>query len=281
MKQLPFYLLISLFLLSCGNNHEAGYSMMAEEAVYDAQPIMTEEANDNTSLPEPTDQADMTKKKIIKNGRLNIQVTDLKQSKQRIDSLLTKYNGYYAKESQYDSNYESVFNLKIRIPINHYEKFIFDVESGNGKVLSKEIDAQDVTEQFVDIETRLANKRNYLTRYNELLKQAKNIKEILEVEEHIRKLEEEVESAEGRLRYLGDQTAYSTLDLTLTKELDYKYTPGRRYSFFERLKEAVSDGWHVFIDFILAIISIWPFWIVIAALFFLWKRFRNKRKKME
>ncbi len=281
MKQFPFYVFISLILLSCGNNsREASYSMMAEEAVYDDVAMEAETTENTSSLPDPSEQPDMAKKKIIKDGRLNIQVTDLDKSKQRVDSLLKIYKGYYAKETQYNSNYESTYSLKIRVPVNSYEKFISDIESGNGKILFKEIDARDVTEQFVDIETRLINKRSYLDRYRELVKQAKTIKEVLDVEEHIRVLEEEIESAEGRLRHLSDQVSYSSLDLTLSKELEYKYNPGRRDSFFERLKESLSGGWNGFIDFILIIIAIWPFWILIGILIFLWmKRRKSKRDK--
>lgn len=277
MKRIPLFLLISLIVFSCTSKQEASYSMMAEEAVYDDLSVEAMERTTESSALEVTDQPDIAKKKIIKNGRLGMQVTDLKKSKQRVDSLLIRYKGYYAKESQYDSNYESVFNLKIRIPVTHYEQFIADVESGNGNTLFKEIDANDVTEQYVDIETRLTNKRSYLQRYRELLKQAKNIKEILEVEEHIRNLEEEIESAEGRLRHLSDQVAYSTLDLTLSKTLEY--TPGRSINFFNRFIDSLLSGWYGLVDIILVVITLWPLWIAVGGLFFLWKRIRSKRKK--
>ena len=61
-----------------------------------------------------------------------------------------------------------------------------------------------MTDQFIDLETRLENKRNYLKRYNDLLLKANSIKEILEIEEKIRALEEEIESATGQLKYLSD-----------------------------------------------------------------------------
>ena len=87
--------------------------------------------------------------------------------------LVRSYNGYYANESLENTDDESSWQLKIRIPSANLEKFILKIESGNAQITYKEIDARDVTAEFIDLETRLANKKNYLKRYNELLKQAK------------------------------------------------------------------------------------------------------------
>jgi flagellar biosynthesis chaperone FliJ len=129
------------------------------------------------------------------------------------------------------------------------------------------------------LETRLENKRNYLKRYNDLLKQATTIKEILEIEEKIRVLEEEIESTTGRLKYLSDLVDYSTLDLTITKPKDFKYNPGNRDKFSERLKQSLSKGWFGFVDFLLFVIKIWPFWIILILIFYLWRKYRKAKKK--
>ncbi len=210
---------------------------------------------------------------------MGLQVSELDKIKQKIDAALTQYNAYYANEAFQDSHYEDRFTLRIRIPSTHYEQFISEIENGNGKVLYKEISARDVTDQFVDLETRLVNKRSYLNRYRELLKQAKTIKEVLEVEEQIRVLEEEIESAEERLRLMNDQVNYSTLELTLTKEKEYTYTPDKRDRFVERVKEAFSSGWYSFVDVILVVFTIWPLWILLGLVVFFVRRAKIKRKK--
>ncbi|GAO29646.1 hypothetical protein JCM15548_11858 [Geofilum rubicundum JCM 15548] len=130
------------------------------------------------------------------------------------------------------------------------------------------------------MEIRLDNKRNYLERYNDLLKQAKNVQEILEIEEKIRVLEEEIESTTGRLKYLSDLVDYSTLNLTISKIEEFKYNPDNRDRFSERLKQSLSKGWYGFVDFLLFMIRIWPFWIIVAGIVYLWRKIkRAKRKK--
>lgn len=219
------------------------------------------------------------KKKIIKDGRLGLRVSELEKAKWRIDTLVNKLGGYYANESFHNTDWESSYTLQIRIPASNFEKLMADIEKGNGQILFKEIVARDVTDQFIDLEIRLENKRNYLSRYNALLKQAKNVKEILEIEEKIRVLEEEIESTTGRLKYLSDLVDYSTLNLTISKTEDFKYNPGSRDNFSERLKQSLSKGWFGFVDFLLFMVRIWPFWIIVTVVVYLWRKFKKMKRR--
>jgi hypothetical protein len=108
---------------------------------------------------------------------------------------------------------------------------------------------------------------------------ANSIKEILEIEEKIRALEEEIESTTGKLKYLSDLVAYSTLDLTISKQKNFKYHPTKRDKFSEKLKQSLSKGWFGFVDFFLFIINIWPLWIIITLIFYLWKKYKMKIKR--
>lgn len=211
------------------------------------------------------------KKKIIKDGRIGLKVSDLESAKLNVDALLSKYGGYYAKEIFKNTDWESSYILTIRVSSVHLEKMISDIEIDNGEILYKEIEARDVTDQFIDLQTRLENKRSYLLRYNELLKKANSIKEILEIEEKIRGLEEEIESTTGKLKYISDLVDYSTLNLTLSKQKDLKFKPVNQYKFFERLKQSLSRGWYSFINVLLFIVKLWPLWIVAFAII-IWRK---------
>jgi hypothetical protein len=257
---------------------KASYALAEMES--DIVPITRQSPN---SPPPPIDKVEkqeVIKKKIIKDGRLGLRVKELDNTKLRVDTLIRNYGGYYANESFNNTDWESTFNLKIRIPSANFEKFITAIESGDGEIEYKEIDARDVTDQFIDLETRLETKRNYLKRYNDLLKQAKSVKEILEIEEKIRGLEEEIESTTGRLKYLSDLVDYSTLDLTISKHKDFKYNPVNRDKFSERLKQSLSKGWFGFVDFLLFMIKIWPFWIIVTLILYFWRKLRRKRKNI-
>lgn len=219
-------------------------------------------------------------KKIIKDGRLGLQVDNLQAAKQKIDSLVKAAGGYYANENLKNSDNQSGYELVIRIPVVNFEKFVGSAENGSSKVLYKEIQARDVTEEFVDLSTRINSKRNSLARYNEIMKKANTVKDIIQIEESIRVLQEEIESTEGRLRYLNDCVSYSTLNMTISTEKDFTFKPSKRDSFWEKLKESIADGWYGLVDFILEFFGLWPYLILIIPIVFFIRR-RIKKWKMK
>lgn len=279
MRKILSIFIMTILIASCQQKQtdKASYAVadMEEEMI----PITRQSPNAPPPPIDKIEKKEVIRKKIIKDGRLGLRVSELEQTKLRIDTLIKNHGGYYANESFNNTDWESSFNLKIRIPSANFEKFISEIETGDGEILYKEIDARDVTDQFIDLETRLENKRNYLNRYNDLLKKANSVKEILEIEEKIRGLEEEIESTTGRLKYLSDLVDYSTLDLTISKQKDFKYNPAKRDKFSERLKQSLSKGWFGFVDFLLFIIKIWPFWIIVTLVLYFWKKYKMTKKK--
>ena len=95
------------------------------------------------AAPVPVDKPEVqevNKKKIIKDGRMGLKVTDLEKTKTRIDTLVRNFGGYYANENFSNTDWESSYNLKIRLPFSNFEKFIAVIESGIGEVQYKGID---------------------------------------------------------------------------------------------------------------------------------------------
>lgn len=278
IKNIISLVFLVVLIQSCG---EASYDKNANDFVgaVEEEIIPVAMPHDVAPPPPPVKKQEVIKKKIIKDGRLGLKVDDIEKAKAQIDTLVKAYDGYFSNERFNNTESKAFFNLEIRIPSERFETFISNVEKGKGEVLYKEIDARDVTDQFIDLETRLKNKKSYLVRYNELLKEANTVKEILEIQEEIRQLEEEIESTTGRLKYLTDQVDYSTLNLNLEKQKDFTFNPADRDEFTERLKQSLSKGWYGFVDFVLFLFKIWPLWIVVGAIVFVWRRMRKRRKK--
>lgn len=221
------------------------------------------------------------KKKIIRDGEMTIKVKSAQAAKTRVDSLLIPFGAYYANENFNNNDSEATFYLRLRIPATAFDNFMTCLEKGYGEVLNKDIRARDVTDQFIDLETRLKNKRHYLDRYNSLLKEAKTVKDILQIQEEIRGLEEEIESTTGRLKYLSDQVDYSTLQLYLTEIKDFQYQPEVRDRFGEKLKQALTRGWYGVVDSVIFLFKIWPLWLLLGVvLVFLKRRSRPAKKSL-
>ena len=237
------------------------------------------EENMQGGKPETPGTIQVEQQKIIRNGTMNIKVKNAPETRRELSALLDKHKAYVGNEQLNNTDYETTYSVQIRVPANHLDSLVADIEALTGTVTFKSIEAKDVTEEYIDLESRLANKKAYLEQYRTLLKSAHSIEDILKVQEQIRVLEEEIESVTGRLKYLTNQVDLSTLQLTITETKDYVYRPDRRINFFERLKESISGGWYGFVNFILYLMVLWPFWLIIIGGIWLFTRWMKKKSK--
>jgi hypothetical protein len=280
-----FFVLIPFLILSCKSgsresmaNFEGGSPEMAKTMA--PPPPQSDDSQSLTGTDQNIQPVVTVTRKIIRDGNMEIRVSDLEKGKAAIDTLTKKFKGYYNNESYSNADYGKGYSVIIRVPADKFDAFIAAIESGMGEVVFKNISSRDVTEQFIDLEARMANKKNYLSRYSELLKQARTVKDMLEIEEKTRAIEEEIESTEGRLKYLQNQVDYSTLSLQISKKNDYNvYSNSNQGSFFDRLKISLVKGWFGLVSFVLFVIRIWPFWIIAGSLFLLVRKFIKRKKK--
>jgi hypothetical protein len=248
-----------------------------------AEENIMENHNSTLNSAEKEDESTSIKKKIIKDGDITIQTNDIGIAKQGFDSLVKSLNGYYEQENLEKNYHKITYRLTIRVPANNFEKMLSSIEQKKDEIKSKNIRARDITEEFVDLTTRLSNKRNYLKQYTVLLSKATKSSEILEIQEKIRKLQEEIESAEGRLRYLNDQVTFSTLNVNLYKEVEYVYKPAQKDRFTERVKSGLSTGWHIIVGIVIFLINIWSVLLLLTLVFFFirWRIKKRKERKNE
>ena len=88
------------------------------------------------------------------------------------------------------------------------------------QVNSKQVQGQDVTEQYVDLEARLKNLRATEGQFSEIMKKAQKIEEILAVQAQLSQVRGEIESLEGRKKYLDQNVDYSVITLSLSTSED-------------------------------------------------------------
>jgi hypothetical protein len=108
----------------------------------------------------------------------------------------------------------STARLTIRVPAQQVESF-FDALEGVGRLRSRQVVARDIGKDYFDAELRLENLLTTMRRYEEILKQAKDVNEILRVEGELARLRGEIEQTKGNLRYLGDRAARATVHIDL------------------------------------------------------------------
>lgn len=155
-------------------------------------------------------------RKIIKNAHLILAVDDYERALNEIRAKVHALNGYIANESEstIDRLGTKRGSLQVRIPQPQFETFLEGMPA-LGEMKNKEIYSQDVTEEYIDITGRLKALRTKEERLLDILTKSGNLNEILAVENELANTRTQLETTEGRLRYLNNQTDYSTVAITL------------------------------------------------------------------
>lgn len=239
----------------------------------------TEEATPDQKKQAPDKASNQNKNtKIIKDGYLELEVKGIENVKRSIDTILKKYNAYYENDQYTNLEYQSNYNLKIRIKASSFDQMVNNVMAIDGVVKNKNINARDVTDDYYDTESRLNSSKKYITRYYDLLSKAKSIKDIMDIEAKIQQIQVEIDSYEGRLKYMDDQVSYSTLNLTLKENHEF-YSQSTKQHFGKKVINAFKAGGDILANIILVLIILWPLILIILLVWMFRKRIFARFRK--
>lgn len=286
MKRVYLLMLSALLLLgSCSQAHKGENAAVAEVALEDnlsaadyADAAATGKIAAEMSSQAPTVDPvkPVAEKKIIRSGTLSIVAKDVKESKAGLDNTLKKFQGYYENESATNADTYTSYDLVVRIPSTNLDKFLSELERGKDKITEKSLKAEDVSTQYYDVESRLKSKRAYLERYQQMVSSAKSVKDLLEIQEQIRMLQEEIDASESVLRSMSGQVNYSTLTIRLFEEK--ANLPMGYNSFMKRVKEAFAFGWNLIENLVLGVIGLWPVVLLVAAVVYVVRTIRKRKR---
>ena len=138
---------------------------------------------------------------LIYTARVTMAVYQVDQGLAAVEKIAKDMGGYLSLKRDRE--------ITIRIPRNRFEPTLAAIDK-IGDVLHRDIQAQDVTDEFVDTEIRIKNARAMQVRLKALLEKAP-VKEALEIEKEMRRVTDEIELLEGKLKLLKDKIAYSTV----------------------------------------------------------------------
>lgn len=211
-------------------------------------------------IPEPTagQTAADVDQKIIKNGNLSVIVDDVEASAQKVIEVATEKGGFVQHSSVSEREDGTHFgSVTIRIPSNEFEAAVADVKNLAVSVENESISGQDVTEQFTDLEARLNNAKAQEATFLRILDQATNVQDTLAVQRELGNIRAQIESLEGRIQYLENQTSFSTLHISLSEEPSLRI-PTKEFRPISEIKEAasalISIGQNVILGFIWLVI---------------------------
>lgn len=269
-----------------GGDAEEGY--FEDDAAYDKDTTLASEI-DTSEAVASSNGAAVTQRLIIRQGNISISVENTVDVRDRIDAIVSSLaeNGAYvvtSSESGRGEGRQPYINMVIRIPVGRFDSVMDQIAEMGIEVEERYEDAQDVTEEYVDLEGRIEAMEISIERLKEFMADAEFTEDLLNAEAQLTTREAELEALQGRLNYLAESAALSSINITLipyelSEPIDRSWKPAETFrSAVENLLDSLQGFADFMIYFVIAALPWLVFigliiWGVVAAV----RRRRRKR----
>ena len=273
-----------LFGCQTGNNETESMRMYDMDIEEEMIPIAFQSDVPPPPPPMASENGDYQKEELhgnmlIKRVYLGIEVESYADSRTKIDSLVKVYDGWISTENFNNNDYQISNHISVRIASSSLDTLVDKLKKVAKKVDYQRRESSDVTEEYIDIESRLKNLRKVENTFVRLLRKTDSIEDILKIESKLAEVRGNIESIEGRLKYLKNRVQFSTVEIHVYQKIDFKYVPEASERFGERLKKSLHNGWKGFVSFLLFVIAIWPLYIIVGVTGYIIARYRRKKQE--
>lgn len=182
---------------------------------------------------------------IVRTGFLTIEAAEITPAREKVAAIVAGQRGLIASEhGGFDPDSKAgTAELVVRVPSSAYDATVRRLSAEVGKVKSIRQESTDVTEQVVDVESRIATQRAALNRMRTLLTKANTIGEIVSVEAELTRREADLEALLAKQKALEGQTELATITVTLVRPGE---TPPPDKDDDRGFLAGLSKGWDAF-----------------------------------
>ncbi len=270
MKRRLLGLVIPALMMASGCSRGGDLGLVS--ARYAAESTAEEYALDEDMAADEGAEPMQVERKIIRTGRISFESGDPAKTHKLIEETAAQMDGWLSQDDAREYDGGMRYEMTIRVPASKFDALLDKIAGSVEKLDSKSISAQDVTDEFIDLSARLKTKKELEARYREILKRANSVEEILAVEKQIGDLRSDIESVEGRLKFITEQVSFSTLSVVF-------YQKGvRSFGFGSAVGSGIKSGWHALLYFIIGLVNVWPFLLIGGGAAWLIVRARRRRK---
>lgn len=179
---------------------------------------------------------------VIQNSHLSLLVKNVSQTLEAIKAKATSLGGYMVDSNLSNPQEATTGQITVRIPQSKFDESLSYFRSLGVKVVSENLQGEDVTDQYVDIETRLLTLEKNKARFEEIMDRAEKIDEILRVQQEIFNLQNQIDNLVGQQNYLQKSAQMTKITLFLsTDELSLPYAPSQPWRPEVIFKHAVRS----------------------------------------
>jgi hypothetical protein len=223
---------------------------------------------------------------VIYSANLTIRVVSFKDTLKLVKQHLTSANGYIVESNSYSNgDGESLEGMiTVRIPQGTFDSFLQSVEKESTKIVDRSITGQDVTEEFVDLESRLKSKQVVEKRLLDFMEKAEKTEDLLKISTDLATVQGEIEQIKGRMNYLNNKIDMATVTIHVIEDkVNVPQLENNELNTWEKTKQQFMNS----VNFLLKICSALfvfivgslPVIIVLGVLLFLFLIIRRIRRK--
>lgn len=154
---------------------------------------------------------------IIKTAMLAVVVSDVPQAAEKIVQYAVSKGGFEVERNVYKDGLAFSGSVTVRIPVKSFDAGVEEAK-GLGEVRSQQVNGQDVTEEFVDVQTQLKHLSAVEAQFLDILRRAQKIEDILAVQRELNQVQGQIEQLEGRKKYLQLSADLSTITVNLSTD---------------------------------------------------------------
>ncbi|MET9866284.1 DUF4349 domain-containing protein [Streptomyces sp. NPDC006386] len=211
---------------------------------------------------------------IIRTASLTVQVKDVPKALEEARTRTENAGGYVGNETTTrDAEGRERTRVVLRVPVEKYDEVLAELE-GAGKLLDRSAKAEDVTDQVVDVESRITSQRASVARIRELMDRATKLSDVVTLEGELSSRQADLEALLARQASLKDRTSMATITLSLSETPVKK--PEKKEEGDPGFLDALAGGWNAFVTMLrwLAVVlgAVLPFAAVAAVIVLLWLR---------
>jgi hypothetical protein len=152
---------------------------------------------------------------VIKTADIALQVESVREAEAAVRAKVQALGGYVVRAENSGADEAMTAQISFRVPAQRFDEALSGLQGLAKKVLSRTVSGDDVTEEFVDLQSRLRNLEATRARLATFLDKAATVEEALKVNESLSQIQGEIEQVKGRTEYLKQSAALSTITVSL------------------------------------------------------------------
>ncbi|MFE3018845.1 DUF4349 domain-containing protein [Streptomyces sp. NPDC059256] len=258
---------------SDGDNKSARAVDAAAErgTVGGAKEAAADPKGDQQGSPKAAPALKLAPSHIIRTAELRVRVKDSAKALTAARRTAERVGGHVAEEStERIGDDEMDTRVVLRVPQERYDEVLAEL-AGAGKLLLRTSNATDVTDEVVDVESRIATQRASVTRVRALMDRADKLADVVTLEGQLSSRQAELESLLARQASLKDRTSLSTIELTLSETEEPKDEEEGDPGFLD----ALEGGWDALVTSlrwtVVVLGAVAPFAALLGLLYALWR----------